>query len=238
VFGAGSTGRPEHTAPSRNKPYAMLEYNTKRQTKKSVFDSNLFRSDSNLFRSDPNLFRSDPNLLRSDPNLFRSDPNLFRSDSNLLRSDPNLFRSEPNLLRSDPNLFRSEPNLFRSEPDFPAPAALQTSGAALFTVSTPPLRRATLFLSIFKEVLFMYYYPRRLPSERLRIVPAAGTCNSPITAQPAAGAAMEWSPPRPPADWGNRTPARRLPASGPHKSYWAILQPLLPRRNNSKRPVC
>ncbi|MDR2517924.1 MAG: hypothetical protein LBD13_00730, partial [Spirochaetaceae bacterium] len=38
AFGAGSTGRPEHTAPSRNKPYAMLEYTIKRQIKKSVFD--------------------------------------------------------------------------------------------------------------------------------------------------------------------------------------------------------
>jgi hypothetical protein len=173
VFGAGSTGRPEHTALSRSKPYAMLEYTNKPQTEKSEFDSNLFRSDSNLLRSDSNLlrsdsnlFRSDSNLFRSDSNLFRSDSNLFRSDSNLFRSDSNLFRSDSNLFRSDSNLFRSEPDLFKSEPDFPAPAALQTSGAALFTVSAPPLRRVHIFLRIFKEVLCMYNYPRWLPPAR------------------------------------------------------------------------
>jgi hypothetical protein len=62
VFGAGSTGRPEHTAPYRSKPYIMLEYNTKPQTKKSVFDSNLFKSESDLFKSEPDLFKSEPDF--------------------------------------------------------------------------------------------------------------------------------------------------------------------------------
>ncbi|MDR2478873.1 MAG: hypothetical protein LBD48_06115 [Treponema sp.] len=87
----------------------MLEYNIKRQIKKSVFDSNTDISDSNPVISDSNTVISDSNTVISD-----SDTDISDSDTDISDSDTDISDSGKDFL----------------EPEFPVLAALQTGAGA------------------------------------------------------------------------------------------------------------